>query len=137
MIDIFITFMIVLLFLVLFGSILYIVSHWLVGKWQEYNIKKRTVALWMWRAALSIAILYIVVVLFLNRNVIIFAEQGSQFIILVGALIFFVSLIEIVIIDLLLPDVIAMWKRMAIEMLVFFMLICVTASVFYFYSTVG
>ncbi len=137
MIDIFITFMIVLLFLVLFGSILYIVSHWLVGKWQEYNIKKRTVALWMWRAALSIAILYIVVVLFLNRNVIIFAEQGSQFIILVGALIFFVSLIEIVIIDLLLPDVIAMWKRMAIEMLVFFMLICVTAFVFYFYSTVG
>jgi len=129
--------MIVLLFLVLFGSILYIVSHWLVGKWQEYNIKKRTVALWMWRAALSIAILYIVVVLFLNRNVIIFAEQGSQFIILVGALIFFVSLIEIVIIDLLLPDVIAMWKRMAIEMLVFFMLICVTAFVFYFYSTVG
>ncbi|MBS3142978.1 hypothetical protein J4464_06335 [Candidatus Woesearchaeota archaeon] len=137
MIDIFITFMIVLLFLVLFGSILYIVSHWLVGKWQEYNIKKRTVALWMWRAALSVAILYIVVVLFLNRNVIIFAEQGSQFIILVGALIFFVSLIEIVIIDLLLPDVIAMWKRMAIEMLVFFMLICVTAFVFYFYSTVG
>ena len=137
MIDIFITFMIVLLFLVLFGSILYIVSHWLVGKWQEYNIKKRTVALWMWRAAPSIAILYIVVVLFLNRNVIIFAEQGSQFIILVGALIFFVSLIEIVIIDLLLPDVIAMWKRMAIEMLVFFMLICVTAFVFYFYSTVG
>src|SRR3989338_1260749 len=136
MIDIFITFMIVLLFLVLFGSILYIVSHWLVGKWQEYNIKKRTVALWMWRAALSVAILYIVVVLFLNRNVIIFAEQGSQFIILVGALIFFVSLIEIVIIDLLLPDVIAMWKRMAIEMLVFFMLICVTAFVFYFYSTV-
>jgi len=129
--------MIVLLFLVLFGSILYIVSHWLVGKWQEYNIKKRTVALWMWRAALSVAILYIVVVLFLNRNVIIFAEQGSQFIILVGALIFFVSLIEIVIIDLLLPDVIAMWKRMAIEMLVFFMLICVTAFVFYFYSTVG
>ena len=137
MIDIFITFMIVLLFLVLFGSILYIVSHWLVGKWQEYNIKKRTVALWMWRAALSVAILCIVVVLFLNRNVIIFAEQGSQFIILVGALIFFVSLIEIVIIDLLLPDVIAMWKRMAIEMLVFFMLICVTAFVFYFYSTVG
>ncbi|MFH1316058.1 MAG: hypothetical protein ABII01_00910 [Candidatus Woesearchaeota archaeon] len=128
-----IMYVIVASFLLIFGSILYMVTHHFVHKWKEDKVKKRTLSLWLWRLTIVCVVVYISIILFLNRNPLL-STLISNFFLISTLLIFFISLIEIVIIDLLLPDIIPLWKRIIIEVLVFITLVIVTMLIFSAYS---
>ncbi|MFH1054233.1 MAG: hypothetical protein V1740_07480 [Candidatus Woesearchaeota archaeon] len=124
---------IVALFLIIFGSILYMVTHHFVHRWKEKKVKKRTLSLWLWRLTIVLVVVYISSILLLNRNPLL-STLIQNFFLISTLLIFFISLIEIVVIDLLLPDIIPLWKRILIEVLVFITLVIVTMLIFSAYS---
>ena len=133
MASILIFFTIILLFILLFGAILYIISHYFFTKWAESKVKQSTAKLWLWRLTMVVVIFFVLFVLFSNRNLVI-AIALSNFFFIIALLIFFIAMIEMVVIDLLLPDIIPIWKRILIECVIFMSLVLVTLIVFKVYA---
>src|SRR3989344_5591505 len=118
-------------FLLIFGVILYLVTHKLVRIWQDDHVKKRKISLWVWRITLVIIPLFLLLIIFLNRNplfMILSTQSSTAASILVFLFVLFISLIEITVIDLLLPDVVSMWKRIVIETLALLVLVITTVA---------
>ena len=129
------TVFIVILFLLIFGCLLYIFTTFLFRLFEDADIETRTKKIWMWRASIFLIIAYISIILWINRNFLGVEFLGtSMFFLYIAMIVFFISLIEIVVIDLLLPDVIRMWKRIAIELGVFGLLCLVTGFIIKVYS---
>lgn len=132
------TVIIVVLFLLIFGCLLYIFTTFLFRLFEEADIERRTKKIWIWRASIFLVIAYISLILWINKDFLSINYLGSSmFFLYIALLVFFISLIEIVIIDLLLPDVIKMWKRVAIEMIVFVLLCLITLFIIKVYSTLA
>ena len=126
-----------LAFLIVFGIVLYLITHFFVQKWKEQEIKPRTISLWLWRLTLVIIIVFVSLLFYLNR-LFLFSMVGLyQLMIFMFILVVFVSLIEIAVIDLLLPDVVKLWKRVLIEGISFLMLVGTTLAIFSVYALYG
>ena len=133
----YVMFGIILSFLLLFGAILYLVLHKLFALWRDENIKPKKITLWLWRVALVTVLIYIIIVILLNQNKFFFIlHSGGGFsqALLIFTFVLFVSILEISILDMLLPDVIKLWKRILIETLSLLILVITTAGVFAIYS---
>lgn len=131
------TILIILSFLVIFGSILYIVMHKLLHVWKDENVKPKKITLWLWRIALVMVLMFIIAIIFLNKNIftsILLSGKGLASGLLIFTFVLFVSIIEIAIIDLLLPDIVKLWKRIFIETLCLVILVATTAGVFIIYQ---
>ena len=130
------TFIIILCFLVIFGVMLYLILHKLVGMWKDDNMKQKKIALWMWRVTLMLVVAYIIFLLLLNKNPLyslLMASTQVSVAIFIFLFVFFISLVEITVIDLILPDVVKLWKRILIETLSFVALVLTTVAVFIIY----
>lgn len=126
---------VVLLFSAIFGAVLYILTHFLLKKFGRDVRGTRTKQIWVWRVVVFLVIIYMVVVLFLNRNALDMALVGPfNFLIMAFLLVFFFTLLEIAVIDLLLPDVLQLWKRIALEVVIFFLLGGSSITMFVVYS---
>jgi len=131
----FMTITIVALFLLIFGCVLYIFTTFLFRLFEEADIEKRTKKIWTWRASICLIIAYISIILWINKDFLSIVFLGSSiFYLYISLIVFFISLIEIVVIDLLLPDMIKMWKRVTIEIGVFFLLCLITGFIIKIYS---
>jgi len=130
-------FLIMLSFLVIFGGLLYIITHKLVSVWRDEKVKKRTIAIWCWRATLVVILLFLVAIIFLNQVdlfLIFSSEDPIGLALIIFVFVLFVSIIEIAIIDMLLPDVVRVWKRILIESLALGFLVVTTFAIFALYS---
>lgn len=126
---------IVILFSVIFGAILYILTHFLLKKFGKDVRGTRTKHIWVWRSVIFLIIIYMIIVLFLNRNALDIALVGPfNFIVMAFLLVFFFTLLEVAVIDLLLPDVLHLWKRIALEIVIFFLLGGSSITMFIMYS---
>lgn len=129
------TLLIVVLFLLIFGCILYIFTTFLFRLFEEADVERRTKKIWIWRASVFLIIAYISIILWINKGFFSIDYLGSStFYLYISMIVFFISLIEMVIIDLLLPDIIKMWKRVSIELGVFFLLSLITGFIIRVYS---
>ena len=120
----------VLSFLLIFGALLYMITHFLVTKFEDVHIRKSDRALWIWRATILLVVIFVSAILFVNSDKIILGIIQNQAPLVISLLIFFVALIEIAVIDLLLPHLIAMWKRILIETVIFIVLVVVSTAIF-------
>lgn len=134
----FLTIIIVLLFLLIFGCVLYIFTTFLFRLFEEADIEKRTKKIWIWRASIFLIIAYISIILWINKDFLSISYLGSStFFLYVSLTVFFISLVEMVVIDMLLPDTIKMWKRIVIEMGVFALLCLTTLFIIKVYSVLA
>src|SRR3989344_1056578 len=108
---------IVILFALIFGAILYMLTHVLLKKMGKEKKGHQTKHIWVWRVVIFLTLIYIFIVLWLNRNVLEEALYYGQlsFLLMAFLIIFFVTLVEVAIIYLLIPDVLKLWKRIAVE----------------------
>jgi len=119
--------------LLLLGGLLFIVAQFLVKKFQSQRIsfRSRKAKLWIWRSFIVVLLLYSLFLLVANKQFLFAFFAGPLEIFFVILLtIYFVALIEVVVIDLLLPDLVAMWKRILIEVVVFILLCGLTVFSF-------
>jgi hypothetical protein len=119
--------------LVLLGGMLYLAAQFILRKMQSADSKfaERKRRLWIWRSFILVLLAYSIFLLFANMeffNTLFFGPLKVFFMIFV--VIYFVALIELVVIDMLLPDVVSMWKRIAIELVVFVLLCGLTVVTF-------
>ena len=129
------SYMIVILFLIAFGGILYIISTYLLKKFTDMGLRKNTINLWLWRTTIAMVIIFVFSILWINRIVLSVVTTGPlNFPITVSIITFFMALLEIAIIDMLLPNVIKLWKRILIESILFVVLVAVTLMIFGVYS---
>ena len=113
-----------ILLLVILGGFLFLAAQVLVQKAGK-KVKKERKNVWVWRSFLLVFTIYMLATVYTNRGLISEIFPGPLGIIpTIILIIFFGSMIEIVIIDVLLPDIIEMWKRITIELLGF-LLICI------------
>lgn len=117
--------------LLLLGSLLYIVAQFLIRKMAQHRLKERTLRLWIWRGFIIVLLIYSLFLLMVNKQFLLSLFFGPLEIFLtIFMVIYFVALIELVIIDLLLPDIVLMWKRILVELIVFLLLCVLTALTF-------
>lgn len=119
--------------LVLLGGLLYIVAQFIITRLRSEHISlgSRKAKLWIWRGFIIVLLLYSVFLLASNRDFLFAFFAGPMQIFLIILLtIYFVALIELVVIDLLLPDLVQMWKRIMIEVVVFVLLCGLTVFSF-------
>ncbi|MFC1705014.1 hypothetical protein ACFLZ6_01650 [Nanoarchaeota archaeon] len=111
------------LLLVILGGFLFLAAQILIHKTGK-RIKEERRRVWVWRSFLLVLVIYLVAIMYSNRGLISEIFPGPLSIIPTIILtIFFGAMLEIVIIDMLLPDVVDMWKRITMELLGF-LLIC-------------
>ena len=129
------SYVIIVLFLIAFGGILYLISTFLLKKFKDMGLKKHTISLWIWRTSITVVIIYVFTVLWINRLPLSIVTSGPlSFLSITSILTFFVALLEIAIIDILLPNVIKLWKRILIETILFVVLVAVTIAIFGIYQ---
>ncbi len=117
------------LLLLILGSLLFLAAQFLVHKVKKGGQAQKR--LWVWRSFLLILVVYVVALVPTHRGLINEIFPGPLSIIPTVILIIFLgSMIEISIIDMLLPDVIKMWKRITIEILGFVLLCSVSFYAF-------
>ncbi len=119
--------------LLLLGGLMYIVAQFIINKMKSENIPfgRKKGKLWVWRGFILVLLAYSLFLLIANKEFLFAFFAGPFEIFLVILLvIYFVALIEIVVIDLLLPDVVQMWKRILIEVVVFVLLCGLTVFTF-------
>jgi len=119
--------------LLLLGGLLYIAAQFLINKIKKesFSLRSRKAKLWIWRSFIVVLFLYSLFIIVANKAFLLSFFYGPFEIFLVIILvIYFVALVELVVIDLLLPDVIAMWKRILIEVIVFVLLCTLTVVTF-------
>jgi hypothetical protein len=111
-----------ILLLVILGGLLFIAAQFIVHRIKTKKEKEKK-NVWVWRSFLLVFTIYMLAIVFTNRGLITQIFPGPLGIIpTIILVIFFGSMIEIVVIDVLLPDVVAMWKRITIELLGFLLL---------------
>jgi hypothetical protein len=111
------------LLLVILGGFLFLAAQFVIHKIKSKKKGEQKRDIWVWRSFLLVFTIYMIAIVFTNRGLIAQIFPGALGIIpTIILVIFFGSMIEIVVIDLLLPDVIAMWKRITIELLGFLLL---------------
>jgi hypothetical protein len=111
--------------LLLLGGLLYIAAQFIIKKLHSEHISlgSRKAKLWIWRSFIIVLLIYSLFILISNKEFLLAFFAGPMEILLIIVLvIYFVALVEIVVIDLLLPDLVQMWKRIAIELVVFVLL---------------
>ena len=119
--------------LLLLGGLLYIVAQFIVQKLKAEHIplKSRKAKLWIWRGFIIVLLLYSLFLLVANKDFLFAFFAGPlEIFMIIMLVIYFVALVELVVIDLLLPDVISMWKRIIIEIVVLFLLCGLTVFTF-------
>jgi len=119
--------------LLLLGGLLFIAAQFIINKMQSANIPfgKRKGKLWVWRSFIVVLLLYSLFLLIANKEPLFafFAGPFEIFLVII-LVVYFVALIELVVIDILLPDVTEMWKRIVIEVVVFALLCGLTIFTF-------
>jgi len=114
---------IIFLFLIVFLIIVYFINKNTNKKIQKRKLKKEDLIVLRWRISICFTVLLIALILFLNKEPLEIALGGAfNVFLLIALLIFFVSFIGIIIIDLLLPTEMEIWKRVSIEMSLFLVL---------------
>ena len=119
--------------LLLLGGLLYIVAQFIVQKLRSEHISlgSRKAKLWIWRGFIIVLLLYSIFLLIANKDFLFAFFAGPlEIFMIIMLVIYFVALIELVVIDILLPDVISMWKRIIIEVVVFVLLCGLTVFTF-------
>lgn len=119
--------------LLLLGGLLYIAAQFVINrvKSERFSLRSRKAKLWIWRSFIIVLLLYSLFLIMANKKFLLAFFYGPFEIFLVIILvIYFVALVELVVIDLLLPDVVAMWKRVLIEVIVFILLCTLTVVTF-------
>lgn len=130
-------FLIIISFLAIFGVILYLVLNKLIDVWKDEGVRTRKRALWIWRATLIVILLFVIFLIFINQNIffgILLSGSGYGTALLIFTIVLFISLIEIVIIDMILPDVVRLWKRIIVETISLVVLVITTVVVFSIYT---
>jgi hypothetical protein len=111
-----------ILLLIILGGLLFLAAQFIVHRIKTKKEKKKK-NVWVWRSFLLVFTVYMLAIVYTNRGLIAQIFPGPLGIIpTIILVIFFGSMIEIVIIDVLLPDLVAMWKRITIELLGFLLL---------------
>ena len=124
-----IVYIIILFSLIILGALLFLAAQFVLKKTKGYvGLAQETKSLWIWRSFIIILILFSLLIFYLNRNY--FLAIIPRFYLNLALLIYFVSLIELVIIVLLLPELVSMPKRIAIELIVLLLLYAFTLVVF-------
>ena len=117
---------IVIALLLILGGLLFLAAQFFVQRMKTHKLNKNKTKLWIWRSFIVILAFYSYI-LFLSNKDFLFAVFGGPFeafkvFLMMFLVIYFIGLLEIIIIDLILPDIIPMWKRIMIEVLVFILL---------------
>ena len=124
-----IIYIIVFFSLLVLGALLFLAAQFVLKKTKGYiGLAQETKDLWIWRSFMVVLILFSLVMFFFNKDY--FIAIIPKFYLYLILLVYFVSLIELVIIDLLLPELIPMPKRIAIELIVLLLLYAFTLLVF-------
>jgi len=124
-----IIYIIILFSLLILGALLFIAAQFVLKKTRHYiGLRGETKNLWVWRLFIIVLILFSIFVLYLNKDNLTAIIPGFYLYLIL--LVYFVSLIELIIIDLLLPDTIPMSKRIAIELIVLLLLYSLTLLIF-------
>jgi len=124
-----IVYIIIFFSLLVLGALLFLAAQFVLKKTDVYvGLTQETKDLWIWRSFIVILILFSLVAFFFNKDY--FIGIIPKFYLYLILLVYFVSLIELVIIDLLLPELIPMSKRIAIELIVLLLLYAFTLLVF-------
>ncbi len=111
---------IIFLFLAIFLILVYFINKNINQRIKTKKFKKRDLMILRWRISICFTVLLIALILFLNKDSLEIALRGTfNIFLLISLLIFFVSFIGIIIIDLLLPTEMEIWKRVLIEMSLF------------------
>ncbi len=121
--------------LLLLGGLLFIVAQFILHKVKSEHTQAgmRKKKLWIWRGFVLVLLAYSLLLLVLNKKALFAFFAGPlEIFLVIFLIIYFVALVEIVAIDLLLPDVVQMWKRIAIELVVFVLLCSITIFSFNF-----
>ena len=114
---------VIFLFLIAFMVILFFVNRNIASKVRKRKLKKKDVSVLRWRISVSFTVLLISLILFLNKDSLEIALAGTMNVfLLISLLIFFVSFIAIIIVDLLLPPDMEIWRRVTLEMSIFLVL---------------
>ena len=117
------------LLLIILGSLLFLAAQFLLHKVKKGGQAQKR--LWVWRSFLLVLVVYVVALVPTHRGLLQELFPGPLSIIPTVILIIFLgSMIEISVIDLLLPDVVKMWKRISIEILGFLVLCAVSFYAF-------
>jgi hypothetical protein len=119
--------------LLLLGGLLFLAAQFILHKIKSEHTQAgmRKKKLWIWRGFVLVLLIYSIFLLVLNKRALFeFFEGPLEIFIVMFLVIYFVALIEIVVIDLLLPDVVKMWKRITIEVVVFILLCSITVFSF-------
>ncbi len=121
---------IVVSLLLILGGLLFLAAQFFVQKMKSNEISKSKTKLWVWRSFIVILVIYSYILFLSNRNLL-FLMFGGPFealriFLIIFLVVYFIGLLEMIVIDLLLPNVIAMWKRILIEVLVFILLCGIT-----------
>lgn len=108
---------------------MFLAAQFVVKKAKLYiGLKQETKTLWVWRLFLIILIIFSIFLFFCIRNYLL--TIIPEFYLYIVLLIYFVSLVELVIIDLLLPETIPISKRIAIELIILLLLYAFTLLTF-------
>lgn len=121
--------------LLLLGALLYLAAQFVLHKVKSKHTQSgmRKKKLWIWRSFIIVLLAYSLFILIINKKALFDFFTGPLEVFLVMFLIiYFAALVEIVVIDLLLPDVVQMWKRITIELVVFILLCGLTVFSFNF-----
>jgi hypothetical protein len=119
--------------LVMLGGLLYIAAQFVLRKMEASSTRfqSRTRKLWIWRTFILVLLAYSLFLLLTNKGFFDAYFIGPlKIFFLISVVIYFVALVELVVIDLLLPDVVDMWKRIVIELIVFVLLCGLTVVTF-------
>ena len=118
--------------LLLLGGLLFISAQFVIRRMGKQNKTAggRKVRLWVWRGFIFVLLVYSALLIAVNKDILYSLAPGPFSVILtIFLVVYFVALVELVVIDLLLPDIIAMWKRITIEVLVFILLCSLTVFI--------
>lgn len=110
----------IFLFLAVFLVIVFFINKNVNKRPKKRKLKKADLMVLRWRISICFTVLLISLILFLNKDSLEIALGGTlNVVLLISLLIFFVSFIGIIIIDLLLPAEMVIWKRVLVEMSLF------------------
>jgi hypothetical protein len=124
---------ILLLVLIVVGGTLFLTTHIAVKKFINIDnrVPERKHHVWVWRIFLLGLVSYSVFLLYANKAVINAYFPGPMLAVLgIALLIYFAAFVEIIIIDFFLPDVVKVWERILIEVLVFAVICAATYFLF-------
>jgi len=117
---------IVVALLLILGGLLFLAAQFFVQKMRSHEISESKTKLWVWRSFIVVLVIYSYILFLTNRNLLFSMFEGPfealRIFLIIFLVIYFIGLVEMIVIDLLLPHVIPMWKRILIEVLVFILL---------------